>query len=72
MCSGASISVIEAVVVMVRRFALFFFIFLLFFIYISYCTGVFMGRWRGSFYIIFRISYAEICAFVRVGYWYMG
>lgn len=36
MCSGVSISVIEAVVVMVRRFALFFFIFLLaFYIYIS-------------------------------------
>lgn len=73
MCSGASISVIEAVVVMVRRFALFSFIFLLaFYIYISYCTGVFMGRWRGSFYIIFRISYAEICAFVHVWYWHIG
>lgn len=55
MCSGASIPVIEAAVVMVRRFALFFFIFLLafFIIYLSYCTGVFMGRWRGSFLYYF-------------------
>lgn len=35
MCSGASIPVIEAVVVMVRRFALFFLHFLACFLYIS-------------------------------------
>lgn len=54
MCSGASIPVIEAAVVMVRRFALFFFIFLLAFFYISLLLyrGV-HGALEGFFFILF-------------------